>query len=340
MAKSMNTFYRHILAESWTLASKYLFLWPLALLTSFVGVFGTFQVLFDISETPSTFSFTNIYGETDLISSIFVGWSQSFEQIPWGRLVLADFPVLLFFFFLLFVVITIAILVTSSEGALIYALNQLQANKKTSYLVSFRQGLDAFWQLFGINFIYRLLYLIVMSLIVMPLLYLALVSGPGGNLLYALISYFIAVPVIVIFDLVVRYALMYIMLDGLSIKAAFKGAWLLFWTNWVISLETSLVIMATLFLAFLVMSLILLPLLAFFLTMFGAFIALSPATTQLFVFLIVILLLAIVALFISIFTTVQMSIWVGVFRKLTTGEHHSKIHRLTRHLPFLHRHII
>jgi hypothetical protein len=340
MAKSMNTFYRHILAESWSLSRKHLFLWPLALFTSFVGVFGTFQVLFDVAETPTSFSFTTLSGQTDFISSIFINWSQSFEQISWATLTLADMPILTFFFFLLFVVLAFAIIITSSEGALIHALDQLQSNKKATYLVSFRKGLDAFWQLFGVNLIYRLLYLMIMALIVMPLIYLALVSGPGGSILYSLISYFIVVPLVIIFDLVVRYALMYIMLDNMSIKEAFKNAWLLFWTNWVISIETSLVIMATLFVAFLIISLALLPILYFFSTMFVAFVALSTIAFQLFVLTIVLVLLITVALFVSLFTTIQMSIWVGVFRKLTTGEHHSKIHRLVRHLPFLHRHII
>ncbi len=336
----MGTFYRHILAESWDLSRKHLFLWPLALFTSFVGVFGTFQVLFDVTNTPATFSVTTLYGQVDFITSIFIGWSQSFDQIPWGSLSLGDMPMLGFFFFLLLVVIALAILVTSSEGALIHALHQLQTKKKATYLVSFRQGLDAFWQLFGINLVYRLLYLMVMAFIIMPLIYLALVSGPGGDLLYALISYFIFIPLVIIFDLVVRYALMYLMIYNMSIKESFKNAWLLFWTNWVISIETSLVIMATLFIAFLVMSLVLLPILAFFFTMFGTFIALSTAALQIFVLTVVVLLLLIVALFVSLFTTVQMSIWVGVFRKITTGEHHSKIHRLVRHIPVLHRHII
>ncbi len=339
MAKSMNAFYRHIVSDSWIISCKHLFLWPLALFTSFVGVFGTFQVLFDLTDTPMSFAVTNIYGQTDLLTSIFIGWSQSFEQIPWGNLVLADMPVLIFFFVLLFIVITLAIMITSSEGALIYAIHQLQTNKKATYLVSFRQGLDAFWQLFGINIVYRLLYLMIMALIVMPLIYMALISGPGGSILYAFIGYFIVVPIVVIFDLVVRYALMYVMIYRMTISAAFKNAWLLFATNWVISLETSLVVMATLFLAFLLMSLVLLPVLAFFLTMFGAFIALSTAAFQIFIIAIILLLFVIVALFVSLFTTLQMSIWVGVFRKLTTGEHHSKIHRLARHMPFLHRHI-
>lgn len=328
-----------MIAEALRLSRTYVFLWPLALGASLVGIFSTFQIFIDTSQGGQTFSLENWYTEGDFISGIFIGWSQAFNQIPWGSVRFSDLPVVLFFFLLLFIVLTLAIIVTSSEGGLMYALAQLQERKKTTYLVSFRRGLDKFWQIFSINLVYRLLYLSVVALIVVPLLYqLAYING-GSRLMFAILVYLILVPIIVIIDLVTRYSLLYIMLYEQTMRQAFSNAWLLFRTNWVISIETSLVILAVLLLSFGLLTIVFIPLLVLLLSLFATFVAAGVAL-ELFILTTIVLLILIVVIFISYFTAFQMSVWVNIFRRLTTGEHQSKVHRLTRHLPWLHRRLL
>src|SRR5262249_31419259 len=128
------TFYRHIVAESWDLSRRHLFLWPLAFFASLVGIAGTFQIFFDLTGADqSSVLLSNWYTQIDFITSIFVGWSQSFDQIPWSKVQITDAPAILFFFLLLIIVIAVAIIVTSSEGGLIYALGQLQRKRTTTY---------------------------------------------------------------------------------------------------------------------------------------------------------------------------------------------------------------
>ncbi|MBI4090725.1 MAG: hypothetical protein HY422_01760 [Candidatus Komeilibacteria bacterium] len=332
----MKPFYRPAIAEALHISRTHLFLWPLALGASLVGIFGTFQIFFDTAQGGQSFSLATWYTDGDFISGIFLGWSQSFSQIPWGSLRFADVPLVIFFFLLLFIVLAIAIIITSSEGGLMYALAQLQEKKKTTYLVSFRQGLDKFWQLFTINLFYRLLYLSIVALIIMPLLYQLAYSKGGSQLPFAALVYFILIPLIVIIDLITRYSLLYIMLYKQTMRQAFSNAWLLFRTNWIISIETSLVILAILFVSFAILAIIFLPILMLFVALFATFIAAGVAL-ELFLLTAIVLLVVIVAVFISFFTAFQMSVWVSVFRRLTTGEHQSKIHRLTSHLPWLHR---
>lgn len=334
-----NTFYRHILAEGWEFSRTYLFLWPLAFFASLTGVAGTFQIFFDIGSKDEALSITNWYTQTDLLTSIFIGWSQSFDQIPWTSLRLDSLPFLAFFFLLLIVVIALAIIVTSSEGGIIFAIAQLQSKKQTSYLVSFRKGLDKFWSLFGINLVYRLLYLIIVTVVVLPLIYLILTSPGSARLILATVVYLILIPVIIILDLVTRYSLFYIMLYNNTVTEAFRNAWLLFITNWIMSIETSLLILAVLFVAFIIMSFVIIPLLALLFALFGSLVAFSAAALQIFSLTALVLLVLVVAAFITLFTTIQMAVWTAVFRKLTTGEQPSKIHRLLSHLPWVHRHI-
>lgn len=220
-----------------------------------------------------------------------------------------------------------------------YALAQLQEKKKTSYLASFRQGFDKFWQLFSINLFYRLLYLTIVALIIVPLIYQLSFMKGASQLPFAVLVYFILIPFVVVIDLVTRYSLLYIMVYRQTVREAFANAWLLFRTNWLISIETSLLILATLFVSFILLSLVFLPILLILFALFAAFIA-SGTALELFLLTVLVLLILIVALFVSFFTAFQMSIWVSIFRRLTTGEHQSKIHRLTRHVPWLHRRLI
>lgn len=332
-------FYRPAIAEALRLSRTYIFLWPLALGASLVGIFSTFQIFLDIEQGGQTFSLATWYTEGDFISGTFIGWSQALNQIPWGSVRFADLPIIIFFFLLLFIVLALAIIITSSEGGLMYALAQLQEKKKTSYLISFRRGLDKFWQIFSINLIYRLLYLSIVALIVVPVLYqLTFIKGVS-QLTLSVLVYFILIPIVIILDLITRYSLLYILVYGQTMRQAFSNAWLLFRTNWLISIETSLVILAILIVSFALLAVVFIPVLVLLLALFAAFIAAGVAL-ELFLLTTIVLLILIVAIFVSYFTAFQVSVWVSVFRRLTTGEHYSKVHRLTRHLPWLHRRLM
>ncbi|MEK7584268.1 MAG: hypothetical protein AAB490_03415 [Patescibacteria group bacterium] len=332
----MQTFYRHIIKEAWDLTRKHVFLWPLAFLASLLGVAGTFQIAFDLNRDGSSLTLQSFYTRSDFMTSTFVGWNQSFDAIPWAQVSLVDLPIILFFFILLLIIVAIAIIITSSEGGLMFALGRLQVNKTASYLPSFRRGLDKFWTLFSINLIYRLLYLITFALVIVPLLVVIPHSTPMGTLLFGIIVYFIVIPLIMILDLVARYSLMYVMLQENSIRDALYNAWLLFRTNWIISLETALLLLAALFLSLILLSAVAYGV-VFFFTMFGAFVAISPAALQIFSVTFIVVLILITAVFVTFFSAMQMSIWVGVFRRINANTHPSKIHRLLRHATWLHK---
>lgn len=337
----MKSFYRPLLQDVWNVCWNNAFLWPLALCASFAGVtvVGTFQVLSDILNSEDFFEIIST-GGSDFITSTFVGWSRSFDRIPWSSLDLADIPYLLLFFFLLIIVLILTVIFISSEGGLIYATSSVLDGKKPTYLTSFRRGLDTFWHLFGIYIVYNLLTRIATLLIIVPLLYTAAVARPGKGIGVLTLVYLVLIPMLVILNLVMRYSLMYIVIQGQTIRNAFFNAWLLFRANWVISLETSLVIMAIIAIGFGLFAVVLIPLIVVIITLFGSFLSISSVAFQLFVIFGLMLLLVLVTFFTVFFTSYQMALWVAVFKRLTAGGHASKIHRMTRHLPWLHQRVL
>src|SRR3989344_5849706 len=326
----MKPIYRPLLIEAWHFSRTRFFLWPLAFFTSLVGIAGTFQILFDTALTGDDASsvVTGFFAESDFLTATFVGWSQAFDQIPWTELSPSDAPLVLLFFILLALVLTLTVITLSSEGALIYALDKLHANKKPGFLESFRHGLDAFWSLLMVNLLYRLIYLIVLGVIILPLLFLVIQTSGARNLWLSTILYLVLVPTVIIFDLVTRYSIMYIILRKATIRQAFSNAWLLFRTNWIISIETSILILATLLVAFIALSIIVIPLLVVFFSLFTSLMSFSEPALQLATVITLSSLILVVALFVTIFTTLQMSLWVGIFRTITSGQHYSKTHRL------------
>jgi uncharacterized protein YqfA (UPF0365 family) len=87
------------------------------------------------------------------------------------------------------------------------------------------------------------------------------------------------------------------------------------------------------------MSVIVIPLITLLFQMFGLMVAFSSVALQIVIITMLIVLFALVVVFVTFFTALQMSIWVGVFRRITTGEHRSKVHRLFIHLPWIHKRI-
>ena len=116
---------------------------------------------------------------------------------------------------------------------------------------------------------------------------------------------------------------------------------MLFRANWLISIETSLLVFAVLFIGFLIMTVIILPLISIFFALFGSILSFAEAPLQLAAVVAITSVLIIVAFFISFFTSLQTAIWVGVFNRLTKKQKaHSKVHRLVHHLPRLHKKIV
>lgn len=342
----MKPFYRPIIKDAWTITRKNVFLWPLALFASVLGTIGTFQVLFDLLSNNAV----SVFASTDFITSSFVGWNEAFGLLSISTFTISDIPAFLGLLAIFIVIFGVAVLVISSEGALIYGIKQVLVGKRASFLVSFRAGYDRFWELFFIYMVFKLLSLIIAALLITPLIYLVLSAAPLSRLLISIGVYMIIIPFVIILDLVRRYALMYIMLDEYQTPRlrtfvarmfdAVKKAWLLFKTNWIISLETSVLLLVTTAIWFTLVVLLLIPVITILFIFFGAVVSFSPTAFDLFSLTALITISLVFIMCLSMYTTFQMALWTGVFTHIAEKSHLSKIHRSLAHLPFLHKKIL
>jgi hypothetical protein len=336
----MKSFYRDTVAKAWKLALNQRWLWPLAFFASFLGLSTTFKIFFDLA--PSNQSLVVTVNDTissDFFTTNFVGWSQGFYRIPWSNIDLSTAPLLALILLVFVVFIALIIMVVSSEAGLISGVSSVLNNKKTSMFNCLQLGLNKFWQLFIVHFFYSLLYIVFLGIIILPVATLVDQMSAPVRLLSSIGIYLIIVPTIVVLDIMVRYTVTFITLRKATVQSALKQAYDLFKANWLISLETALMVMVLL----LVYTFIVIQILNLLFYLFIFFAGLMPAGTLPFyvtLFTGLAIMTAIVVTSFVIFTTFYLAIWTGMFERLEREVHYSKIHRAVRFAPWLHKRIV
>ncbi len=335
----MKSFYRDTATKGWKLAWTQRWLWPLAFFASFLGIATTFKILFDLAPKDQSLDLTvKDVISSNILTSNFMGWANSFYTIPWSSLNINNAPALALIFLLLLLIIALIILVISSEAGLIAGISSIQNNKKISALNCLQTGLNKFWQLFMVHFFYSLIYIIFLGIIIAPVLVFFPQMSLTLQVIMSIIVFFVIIPTLIVLDILVRYTVMYLTLRGANLQDAFKQAYDLFKANWLVSLETAAMIMALLAILAFILNLIL-ELVSFLFIFFTSLMTTNtlPSTaTQ----LIGILIIA-VFVFLSylIFTTFYLAMWTDIFERLDREVHYSKIHRAVRFAPWLHKKI-
>jgi len=336
----MKSFYRDTVATSWKLAFAQRWLWPLAFFTSFLGIATTFRIFLDLApKNQSLVTTITDMVSSDFLTSNFIGWAESFYRIPWASINISDAPLLALILLLLVVIIALVIMVISSEAGLIAGISGVLNNKRISAFNSLQLGLNKFWQLFVVHFFYSLLYTVFLGIIILPIVLLFEQMTTPLRLVVALALYFIIVPTLVVLDILVRYTVMYIALRRATLQGAFNQAYALFKANWLISLETAVMVMALLIMLAFIVGLIVQTLLV----LFVFFASLMPVGTLLYEvagFIGLACIVFILALSVIVFTTFYMAIWTNIFERLESEVHYSKIHRAVRFAPWLHKKIV
>ncbi|MFH0873255.1 MAG: hypothetical protein V1846_00190 [Candidatus Komeilibacteria bacterium] len=333
----MKPFYKQVVANAWSAALNKRWLWPLAFFASFLGLSSTFQIFFDImpQDNGLVVDITRTTSQ-DFLTANFVGWSNGFYQIPWTRVTFSDIPLLALIIILLFIILGLTVIVISAQGGLIHGLAATFSNRRSDFFTSFRAGLDRFWEIFVVNFCYRLIYLFFLGAIILPLMIIASHASRPWTLFWSIIIFFIALPAIIILDIVARFTVMQVVLAKGKLTKAIRTAWDLFKANWLISIETSLLIFALLF----VLVVIILIIFYLLLMLFVFFVSLMPVGTiffQIVLFTGLIVALVIVVVAFILFTTFQLGIWTEIFQRINREQHFSKVHRAVSQLPLFHK---
>jgi hypothetical protein len=151
------------------------------------------------------------------------------------------FSVLVFVLALLFIiVIFLAWLATISQTAVVNNCAHIMADKNTDSKNGIDIGIKKFWPVFSLNIISRVIVYIVIMLISSSLL-LAPLGRLYANAFY-FTSFIILIPATLIFLLIIKYAISYVVIKDRSFKEALSSSWKLFKLNWITSIEIAFIL--------------------------------------------------------------------------------------------------
>lgn len=324
--KNQNMFYRNILKQAWQVTWRYKFLWLFGLLAGFWSTGSAYEIIYrslSLSDQKEIF-LIQIWRETVLAG---LDWTTLKYFATTSPMVFAG----LIIGMLLAILITIFFywLFTCGQVALIKAVDVIET-KKTTFHDLFLDSHYQAWPVFVLNLGGKILSAGLLLILSYPILNPLLSNQSSfANLFIYLIAFILLFALIMIVSIVTIYSIIYVVLEKKSLGSAISNAWELFRKNWLVSVETSLllflVVLAALFL-FLVFSTlafipftILFAIVAYFKSLFG------------FWFLVVIIALFIIAILIlsfALLATFQWSVWITLFEEMVSGRATSKLERI------------
>lgn len=206
------------------------------------------------------------------------------------------------------------------KAGLVKSVNLIAQDKKTTFRAGWREGKKYLWRLFGLFFLLFFATIIIVSVLALPVIYLAIAGSWVGAVLVGLLAVAIFIPLIFILALTNIFAEFYIILSNLKIWSAVEAGYNLLLKNILNSIVFGLLLMVVNLAAMLILFpvaamalFILVPtgVLFYFLNkvVFGIFLAVA-----ILLFILTILLIS------SIFLTYKTTAWTLFFREIAKVE--------------------
>ncbi len=326
-------FYRPMLKTALYATFKYRYLWFFGLFAALVGNSGVFnlaiQNMSKVESAPLWLS---------QVRDIFTNWEFNIFSVSWET-VATTFDFWGSFVFVLFLVLSLFLLwlSISSQAALVYGAKQSLVGKEGIFNVVFKKGRDKFWSVLLLNIFLNVTLVALLVLVSLPfvIFFLANSSILSQNII-VILSFTVLVPLAVIFALIMKFALIYVVNENRQLGEAIVKAWYLFVKNWLIAIETGLLLLLINIVAT-VLLIIFVVFLAIPFVMLGIIASQIASTTLFWLVAVLGLVVFILILFLygAIWNTFQMSVWVILFEKLQGGKVFSKIMRVA--MWFSHR---
>jgi hypothetical protein len=320
------TIYRNILRQSLKISWRHKYLWFFGLFAALLGSGGELDLLFrgfNADPQDGILSGIKSFTETGIFNfHTFFNIKNLMTSQPYA------FSIFIFvLIFLLIILVFLVWLATVSQIAIVNNSAHIIAGNDADFKMGLNEGIKKFWPVFYLNIISRAVVYIVIILISSSIL-LAPLGRLYANIFYFL-SFVILIPATLIFILIIKYAISYIVIKGDDFKAAVKASWKLFKLNWVVSIEIAFILffISILFgLAIvMVLGILAVPLLLFgylfqnFMPLIGFW---GVAGFGLLLFSVFIVVAG------SIMSTFQISSWTGIFVELVGRGAQSKLMRV------------
>ncbi len=327
----MSSVYRTTLREAWQITWKKRWLWLFGLFSAFLGSGGEYNLIAKNIASVQDGGAVMTSVASVIQQSGFGVWYETFSEIV-GNLNVASIALLIT---TLIIIIFIFVIALISQGAVVSGIFRSYKQSETGLRESWNRGRNKLKEVFWINVIGKLSLYLVFALLAIPFFYLFLKTY---NLMWqwvlVVVSFLIFVPLAVVVSFLVKYAVIFAVTKNNDIGLAIRESWKLFCSNWVISIEMSLVLFAVNVIVGvgIVLGLIVTSIPFVIIGFIGVYLDIS------YVFWFAAILGAVVA-FGGVFTVgamltvFQMASWVILFERLVEGVAIPKIVRLATGLP-------
>lgn len=333
-----NKIYRPILKKALNITWKFKSLWFLGFFAALISSGGEFELLSRI--------FLNPINNEPMTKGIINSFKMGLENnLPSNGNLWANFwnltindPINLIttiFIFLVMVIMVFFIiwLIVVSQASLIKNTDLASKEKSATINDGIDAGLASFWPILIVNFIYKIILLVIFIILGKEILLLVSLGSWGVLIHISLLVLFSFITIIISF--LVRYQIFYIVLKKEKIITALKSAWQLFTSNWLISLEMAfllfLIYMIVLYtVTFVTAILLALPLVvATYPLSIPTFVIMALAMTS------VVLILIITILATALLSVFQWSSWILLFNQISGSKTLSKLIKLSEQSPNL-----
>lgn len=128
------------------------------------------------------------------------------------------------------IVVIIVLLVVSemSKGGLIWAVSEINKDKKTNFSESFKKGFRMFWRIFGIEIVVGLIALAVIMIYIVPAIFMVVFKLYIVAIVWALVLILPLILFFIFLRILRMYALRYIAIESAGVSDSLREAYTLF----------------------------------------------------------------------------------------------------------------
>ncbi|MEK7203227.1 MAG: hypothetical protein AAB653_02830 [Patescibacteria group bacterium] len=319
--------YRKILKQSWKTTWKNKYLWFFGIFAALLGGGGEYKILsYGLGEYDQ-----GVLPVFKQIARTGIFSQQSFNNIK--EMISQD---TLSFFTTMAVLLVIIILIgflvwltIVSQAAIVNNTASIVKQKKHNFKNGINNGIKNFWSVFALNIIVNVIISLVFVIISLPFIFAINKSNIITVNLFYVILFIIFIPVAVSLSFIIKYAIVYTVIQGNGLIKAIKQGWKLFMDNWIISFEMALILFFINFAGGLLIMLMILILVMPFLFL-GSIFSLFASAIGFWAVAILAFLSALALIVIggAILTVFQISSWTGLFIELVKNGGTAKIVRV------------
>lgn len=323
----MKQFYRQLLKKSYLIAKRYKFLWFFGVFAALFGNGGEVQMLFRASEIVPKLP-TNLNAWSEFIS---LYTPAEFLANAWYLIQVQPAVAIPLFIILLLIFVFIVWMVMIGQAGLVYGAARINSSKAVDFRSVFAASYPFAPKAFVLNFLTRFILYGGLVILLIPFAFLVMINNenPIGMYGIILLSFIVLVPLAMIMNFILKYAMVYLVVEGESVGQSFLKAFSLFWKNWFVSIEMAVLM----FLINLAVGISVFILLFFvgvpFLALAVLFSALGYVVMANLAFVVALLLFIVLIVMAGAWlATFQYSAWTMLFFEIKKGRAYPKLMRM------------